>query len=185
MNRLEIITQLIGFIGAGFAVASFQSRKHGTIMILKTISEAVFSVQLILLGAFTGVAMNCIGSIRNLVFAGRVSKGKSTKPFIVVFSVITVILGMLTWSGPVSALAITAKLITTCAYGMKNATLVRRFTIPSCLCWVVYNVLIRSFAGILTETFSLISIGVAEIRRCIGRHETEKKLKPSGRQICD
>ena len=155
---MQIAIQIIGFIGALLAIISFQSNRHGVIMALKTASETVFAVQLMLLGAYTGVAMNIIGSVRNLIFAALVKKGKSTTPWIIVFSVLTVVFGVLTWAGPISLLAIAGKLITTVAYG------VRLLTIPSCLCWGVYNALNFSLAGICTEAFSLASIIAGEVR---------------------
>ena len=161
---MQIAIQIIGFIGALLAIISFQNNRHGVIMALKTASETVFAVQLMLLGAYTGVAMNIIGSVRNLIFAALVKKGKSTTPWIVVFSVLTVVLGILTWAGPISLLAIAGKLITTVAYGMKNPSCVRLVTIPSCLCWGVYDALNFSLAGILTEAFSLASIIAGEVR---------------------
>ena len=108
--------------------------------------------------------MNIIGSVRNLIFAALVKKGKSTTPWIIVFSVLTVVFGVLTWAGPISLLAIAGKLITTVAYGMKNPSGVRLLTIPSCLCWGVYNALNFSLAGICTEAFSLASIIAGEVR---------------------
>lgn len=161
---MQIAIQIIGFIGALLAIISFQSNRHGVIMALKTASETVFAVQLMLLGAYTGVAMNIIGSVRNLIFAALVKKGKSTTPWIIVFSVLTVVFGVLTWAGPISLLAIAGKLITTVAYGMKNPSGVRLLTIPSCLCWGVYNALNFSLAGICTEAFSLASIIAGEVR---------------------
>ena len=98
---MQIAIQIIGFIGALLAIISFQSNRHGVIMALKTASETVFAVQLMLLGAYTGVAMNIIGSVRNLIFAALVKKGKSTTPWIIVFSVLTVVFGVLTWAGPI------------------------------------------------------------------------------------
>ena len=47
---------------------------------------------------------------------------------------------------------------------MKNPSGVRLLTIPSCLCWGVYNALNFSLAGICTEAFSLASIIAGEFR---------------------
>lgn len=47
---------------------------------------------------------------------------------------------------------------------MKNPSGVRLLTIPSCLCWGVYNALNFSLAGICTEAFSLASIIAGEVR---------------------
>ena len=116
---MDIFIQIIGFIGVAMAIISFQSNKHRAIMIFKTASGLAFAVQFIFLGAYTGVVMNVIGSIRNIVFARLVSKSKSTMPAIIFFSVIVVASGVLTWEGAIGRLAITGKLITTVSYGMK------------------------------------------------------------------
>ena len=74
---MQIAIQIIGFIGALLAIISFQSNRHGVIMALKTASETVFAVQLMLLGAYTGVAMNIIGSVRNLILPRWSKKEKA------------------------------------------------------------------------------------------------------------
>lgn len=172
---MDIFIQIIGFIGVAMAIISFQSNKHRVIMIFKTASGLAFAVQFIFLGAYTGVVMNVIGSIRNIVFARLVSKNKSTTPAIILFSVIVVASGVLTWEGAIGLLAITGKLITTVSYGMKNASAVRLLTVPSCICWVIYDAMGFSIAGIATEAFSLVSIVIAEVRlRLSARRSAEK-----------
>lgn len=176
-----LFIQIIGIVGAVLGIVSYQSNKHRIIMILKTASEAVFALQFVLLGAYTGVALNILGSIRNITFAYLVKKNKSTKPWIVVFSLAVIAAGVLTWAGPISLLAITGKLATTLAHGMKNASKVRFLTLPSCICWGVYDALSKSYAGIATEIFSVCSIIIAEIRIRLNvkKQKSENTEKPS------
>lgn len=182
---MDIITQIIGFIAIAFSILAVQFNTHGKIIAFKTISSLLFALQYLLLGAYTGMVMDIIGSTRNIVFAQTVKNGKSTKNQIIFFSALTLILGVtsivLTWDVSkiiwtnnvktatiimiiVSITSVIAKLLTTVAYGIKNPHLIRMVNLPSCSLWLIYNIVVFSLAGILNEIMSIISIVVAEIR---------------------
>lgn len=167
----NIITQAIGFIGFFLAVMTFQSDKHRSITLIKCASDAMFVIQFIMLGAYTGAIMNSIGCVRNIAYAQLVEKKKSVIPAVLLFSVIIVIGGIVTWSGPISLLAIIGKLLSTLSYAFKNPKTVRRMTIPVCLVWGIYDGISGSPAGVLTEVFTLASIAVAYFRFERGKEE--------------
>lgn len=75
---MEIITQLIGGIGVLASVISFQCKKHNKILLFRTLNEAFFALQYFLLGAYTGMVMNIIGCVRNIIFSKQVERGKKT-----------------------------------------------------------------------------------------------------------
>ena len=184
----DIFIQVIGFIGIALNILSVQFNKHWKIMLFKTLGSMTFVLQYILLGAWVGMVMDLIGSIRNIVFTLNVQKGKSNKFWIVFFSVITFIAGVITiistwdkaigyasnWSTnadvvlviavSISIISIIAKLLTTIAYGFKDPHTIRMVNIPSNACWVVYNVVAFSIAGVINDLMCLVSIIIAEIR---------------------
>lgn len=159
-----IFIQFIGVLGMAFGLISYQMNQHKKIMLFKTLSESTFALQFLLLGSYTGLAMNAIGIIRNLTFARVVNKNKNVKPYVALFSFIMIAACAFTWEGYVSLLAVAGKLCTTIAYSIKSPKYVRLFTVPSCILWMIYDVLSNSFAGILTEVFGLCSIFVAYFR---------------------
>ena len=53
----------------------------------------MFVIQYILLKVWTGAAMDGIGILRNIIFIFTVKKGKPTLIWIILFSILTVILG--------------------------------------------------------------------------------------------
>ena len=182
---VEIIIQLIGFLAIAFNLIAVQFNSHGKIIAFKTFGSSLFCLQYLLLGAYTGMVMDLIGSIRNIVFARTVQKGQSTKNQIILFSILTFVLGVtsiiLTWDVSkikwtdnvkiatilmiaVSVISIIAKLLTTVAYGIKNPHLIRLVNLPSCSLWIVYNLVVFSLAGIVNEIMSISSIIVAEYR---------------------
>ena len=162
----EIIVQIIGFVAMFFSIISAQYNKHFTIMLFKSLSSLLFAVQYFFLGAFTAIAMDIVGVIRNLVFAYNVKKGRSNKWWIALFSVITVAVGVatiiLTWdkmltavshlsSDPIiltaiavfiSVLSILAKLISTIGYGAKDPHVIRMINLPTFTMWIVYNAMV-------------------------------------------
>ena len=184
----DIFVQAIGFLGIAINILSVQFNSHFKIMIMKTLGSLAFVIQYIFLGAWVGMVMDLIGSIRNVIFTINVQKGKSNKLWVVFFSVFTLIAGVITiattwdksigyatrWSNDakvvliiavsISIISIVAKLLTTIAYGFKDPHVIRTVNIPSNACWVIYNAVAFSIAGMINDCMCLISIVIAEIR---------------------
>lgn len=161
---MHILIQMIGILGILASVISFQCNKHNKILFFRTMNEFIFAVQYFLLSAYTGMAMNLVGCVRNIIFSKRIEKDKGTKGTIVLFSVLFFIFGIVSWQGVKSVLIIIAKLLSTLAYGNKNTTFVRGTILITSLSWLVYNALVFSIAGVLCETFTLVSIIIGIIR---------------------
>lgn len=75
---MNIIIQLIGVLGILSSIISFQCKRHNFVMLFRTLNEFVFAIQYFLLGAYTGMAMNLVGCVRNIMFAKQVSGNKNT-----------------------------------------------------------------------------------------------------------
>ena len=183
-----IITQAIGFIAIAVNILAVQFNSHAKIVTLRTIGSFLFGVQYVLLSAYTGVVMEAIGWIRNLVFIYLVRKNIQTKNWIVFFSLVTIALGattiILSWNASIvavgkwtdnltfatvlavgiSVISIIAKVLSTVAYGISDAHKIRMLNIPTCSCWLIYNFVAFSLAGILNEIMTLCSVTLAEIR---------------------
>lgn len=155
---MNLIIQGLGAIGIIASIISFQCKNHKKILLFRTLNEFFFGIQLLLLGAYTGMAMNFVGCVRNVIFSNRVENKKSTKGPIVLFCMMFVAFGILTWQGKRSILVIAAKLLSTIAYGNKNETVVRTIIFVTSTCWLIYNAMAGSVAGILCESFSLGSL---------------------------
>lgn len=185
---MDFWIQAIGFLAIAFNLIAVQFNSHNVIVWLKTIGSFLFGIQYFLLSAFTGVVMEAIGWIRNIVFIQLVKRHINTKPWIIFFSIVTIITGSVTitlaWEKSLTAVAwltsdytfaivltigisilsIIAKVLSTIAYGINNAHKIRLINIPTCSCWIVYNFVALSLAGILNEIMTFGSITIAEIR---------------------
>ncbi len=181
----EIFVQVLGFLAIALNIIAVQFNKYGTIIFFKTLGSLLFVVQYFLLGAYTGMVMDLIGSVRNIIFSLNVKNKRSNKVPVVIFSCITAIAGILTiaftwdvskirWTDNVkfatalmviiSVLSIFAKLISTISYSIADPHKMRMLNIPSSSCWLVYNFVAFTLAGTLNEIMTLTSVFIAEFR---------------------
>ena len=123
-----------------------------------------FGIQYLLLGAYSGAAVDFLGCIRNGIFLNCDRRGKSLRFWRILFCVIFVGVSLLTWAGPKSLLSAVAKVASTIAYGSSNPRLIRLITLCSSSCWLIYNSLVFSLAGILCEVVTLSSVIIAIVR---------------------
>ena len=152
-----------------------------------------------MLGAFSGCVMDFIGVIRNFVFSYNVKKGRSNKWWVVLFCIITLVAGVstiiLTWSKTLNVLtrwssnssiiialafylsivSVLAKIISTIGYGFKSPHAIRMINLPTFVMWISYNVFSLSLAGVASDTMSIASIIVAEIRYRKPKNQQEIK----------
>ena len=158
---MDFAIQAIGFLGLALGILAFQFKKHRGIVLCKMSSELVFSIQYILLGAWTAAVLDFISVIRNMLFCSLVKRGRSTTPVIIGFGLFVVATGIATFDGWLSLLPIGAKLLTTISYGMKNERLLRFITLPSCILWSIYNLYVGSIGGALGDMMTLVSLLIA------------------------
>lgn len=95
---MQVCIQVIGALGVLAAVLAFQCKRHDRVMVLRTTNELLFALQYALLGEWTGVAMNLIGCVRNMVFRSMVLRGRNTRWARVLFSAMFAAFALLTWA---------------------------------------------------------------------------------------
>ena len=181
----DIFVQVLGFVGIGLNLIAVQFNKYRTIIFFKTMGSLLFALQYFLLGAYTGMVMDLIGSIRNIIFTLNVKNKRSNKGYVIFFACLTAIAGIITiamtwdvskirWTDDVklatilmvviSALSIFAKLISTISYSIANPHKMRLLNLPSAGCWLIYNFVAFTLAGTINEIMTLGSILIAEYR---------------------
>ena len=157
------IIQVIGFIGMGFLVLSFQQNNRNKILIFILIGQLIFLVHFIMLGAWTAVAMNSVGAVRTLIFQYKEQKQWAAKSYWPILFIAGFIgFGTLSWQGWYSILPITAMSIETVGLWMKNPKTIRFINLFPHPPWFTYNFLMGSWPGVIAELlmFGSILVGI-------------------------
>ncbi len=167
MDKEPIIfysAQIIGIVAIIVNFISFQFKEHKRIMLYRAANELLLALQYFLLGAYTGMAMNLVGVIRDIVFADMVKKEKSTIKARALFSTVFLIAGIFTFDGFKTVFSSGAKVVSTCLYGSSNTKIVRIGVLFTNLSWLVYDIAVKSFAGCFCDIVTIVSAVAAIIR---------------------
>jgi hypothetical protein len=157
------ISQGIGFIGMALIFISFQQNDKRRILWIQAGAGLVFALHFILLGAPTGMSMNLVEIPRNLILSRKHEK-KYQIMWAVIFIAAFAAVGVLTQESIFSLFPISAMSCSTIVFSLKNPRMIRFLSLPVSVLWLTYNILSSSIAGIMTESFCLVSLFTAIFR---------------------
>ena len=160
MNLL--FTQAIGFLGTILFFLSYQCRNNKNLFRVQFVSYLCYTVHLLLLGAVTGGISYVLNTVRSFCLGSRHGflKGKAMCAIICSLQLVTLIL---TWEGWWSVLPVAANIAATIGGYTYNGQKIRAVGIfINSPLWILYDILVGSWAGILdeivTEASMLLSI---------------------------
>ena len=166
MEPIEIIGQILGGVAIILGLISYQMKTQGRIILMQALTGLVFVVQYLLLGAYTGMAMNLVGVVRCIVYYFRNKRGSNEKVTPMVFAVIMAIIGILTWNAWYSVFMFLGLVINTLCLAFSDPQKLRASVLVTCPLVLIYNVLIPSpsIGGIIYESVAIISAIIGIVR---------------------
>lgn len=166
MSTTEWIAQGIGVIGLILFIGSFQIKSNRALLICQMIANCMFALQFILLGAYSGCFSLLAIVLRNVVLTSKEKyEWAKWKGWMYVFVAIPFVLMIVTWNGWSSILPFLATGVSTVFYWSDNALHYRAANLfCACPCWLVYDFIFKSYAGMLNESITITSIVISIIR---------------------
>ena len=162
----ELIIQGIGFLGVLCSILSYQIKSNRFLYFLQTVGCLIFCLQFALMGQLIGSFSLIICIIRNtmIIFHGKYTWTK-WKGWLVVLCLASIVVLIVTWNGPISLLPFIPVFACHMFYWSNNAQQIRLgnllFGSP---CWIIYDILVGNFAGIVNEAICLTSVFVSIYR---------------------
>lgn len=160
------LIQLVGFLGTAVFILSYQIKSNRKLFLFQLIGCALFCLQFYLLNAKSGCLSLAVNILRNaMLMKYKDWEWVRWKGWPFLFSGVIAVVVWITWNGPVSLLALAASLGSTFGYWSNNARKIRLANMAcACPCWLLYDVIVGSWGGVLNEAITLISIFVSIIR---------------------
>ena len=158
-----IMSQVFTIIMYIFSGFSYYAKNRKRVLILNFMSLISVSIAYILLQAWTGLAMNIVAIIRNIIFLIDEKKNgirdKNTKTdiaILIILYTIIIISTIFTYNGLLSLASVIATCIYTFSVWQKNVKLYKFLGIFVETFWIIYNIYIKSIFGIILEAVVLI-----------------------------
>lgn len=161
---MEIAGHIVGAVGIVFFFLSYQIYDKKKLLAVQTIATSIMCLQYLLLGAYSGFALNVVCLIRNFFFYNRGKKFFSGNHWPVLFALAMAAVSLLSWDGWHSLFIIAGLMINTLCLGFCNSQDLRKSILLTCPMIIVYNCFELSIAGIISESISMISAGIGIIR---------------------
>ena len=161
---LTSIGHVLGFISVGLFFYSYQCSQKRKLMVIQTVATALSCVQYLLIGAFSGFALNIVCILRNLAFYYRDKYKRTDLALPIIFSLCMAVASIFSWEGTHSLLITLGLVVNTMCMGIFNASDFRKTILISSSLILVYNIFAFSYSGILSESISLISVVIGIIR---------------------
>ena len=160
-----IIAQICGIITLLITVISVHFKTKKKILLSQIIANTIVAIQYFLLNAITGGVVALINAIRCVVFF--LYEKKNRKPsllFLIVFILVAIVFGIMTWQNIYSIIPILAAI--TFTYGLwQNNLKVTKFCVAVALAgWVIYNIPVKAYVGAIQSAIECASAAIATIR---------------------
>lgn len=165
INGNWIFIQCIGFIGVLLFVISYQIKANKGLFVCQMLGCLMFCIQFFLMGAYTGAISLIINIIRNiLLIKSKDWKWAKSKIVLAIILIAFIVSTIVTWNGPISLLPFASIAVTTLGYWTNNALKIRLSQMIGSPCYLVYDVLVQSWGGVVSESIAIISIIVSICR---------------------
>jgi len=164
MSIEYILIQGIGLVGTLLYFVSYQCRDNKNLFRVQFVSYLCYTTHLLLLGAVTGGISYILNTVRSFCLGSNNKFLKSNTMCVIICVMQLVTLG-LTWAGWLSILPVAANIAATIGGYTHNPRKIRvaGMFINSPL-WIVYDIFVGSWAGILDEVVSEASMIISIIR---------------------
>ena len=165
LEGVNIPAQLVGVVAMVLLFLSYQSNKRLGILLFQICISICFIIHYGMLGAWSGLVINVVCFIRNLLFYQR-GKYKWSDSVVLPIAIcaVEVFLTVIVWRGAVDLLAIAGALLQTTALWMAKPRNTRILMAIASPIWIVYDVFVGSYIGIVVEIVTLTSLLISAIR---------------------
>jgi len=168
---IDVIAQILGIAAMLLGILSFQCMKVRNYYIMVALSGLLFSVNYIMIGAFTGAVLNFLSIIRAFIFVNK-KHCRDMKWLILVcgmYVVSAVVIQIFFYIDFVQLLlslaTLTTMLVITYAMWIDNPDSIRWLTIfVSSPIWILHNSINFTIGGICCDTFSMVSAIIYLVR---------------------
>ena len=155
---MNTAAQILGIIGICLSFFIYIVRRRSSILLCKFTSDVIWEAHYLLIGAYSGAALNILAMARQTVFYNKAKKWASSRFWLFLFVTLTMLSGFFTWEGPSSLLPSVGSVCAVISFWCTRPIHIRLLAVPAQALWTVYNILHHSLTGGISSGLSLLSV---------------------------
>lgn len=164
-SPLTAIAQIFGFVPMVLSYFVFHFNNRKAIITTKAISDLLWMIHFLMLGAYSGAFTNAVCAVRGLVFSQRGKKKWASSVAVpIIFGIITLSVTLVSWAGFKSFLPVFGSCLGIIGFWSNDPKNIRKFNLPALTLWLIYGIMTLSLSTIICNIVSITSIINTEIR---------------------
>ncbi len=154
---MNLAGQILSWIATLLTFLSYQCENHKKLLIVQTLSTLSICISYLLLNAQTGMLLNIICILRNIIIYKKNIKifSHSFWPYALAF--IMGIMGIVSWQGTMSILIVAALMINTLFLYFPDVQNLRKSILVTSTMIIIYNIYYYVWGGVANELIAIIS----------------------------
>ncbi len=161
MTCSVILSTLFGVAGIAANTIIFWQRDREKLLFAKLSADIVWTLHYALLGAQAGAATCGISIVREIVFLNRKHRWAKSNLWLALFVALSILSGILTRTSFLSILPILASILSVIGFSIGRPHLTRILQIFISVMFLIYDIYVISYAGMINEIFTLSSVVLA------------------------
>ena len=166
---LLIASQIIGVAAVCLYLLSYQLKKRKQIVWTTCISNGLYVLQYVLLGAFSGAVMDLLSTVASFFAAGKNNPSfkKYTKLCTMLSLVIIAVSGIaiaVVQKDAVELIAVAGALLQTGGLWFEKEQTIRKFGLCSAPFWLCYNFMSQAYGAAIGSVLAMVSVIVSMVR---------------------
>lgn len=174
---MGVLIQLAGILGISVNVIIYQQKKNKKLLFYKLISDFLWLLHYLLLGACSGAWIAAIGIFRETVFINQDKKWAKGNYWLLIFIACSIISSVFSWKGIFSLLPAIASVLSVISFWRNKPKLTRFLALVISSCMFTYDLVCGSYMGIANEVFTTASAIFGILRYDVMRKNEKNSTK--------
>lgn len=164
-----VVAQIVGVAGVVLYLLSYQLKKRRHIVWVTCISNALYVLQYVLLGAFSGAVMDFMSTVSSFLAAKKNAPPfkSHTKLLVWINMAAITVVGLISaflQRDPIELLPVAGTLLQAGSMWCDDEQNIRKLGLLGAPFWLVYNFISQAYGATLGSVIAIISIVIAMIR---------------------
>ncbi len=163
---MYIVAQIVGVLAVVCYLLSYQFKKRPHIVLVNSMSSALYVIQYILLGAFEGAVMDIISTISSVAAKNKEKRfiAKYVKVIIIIVNILLFAVGLVFYKNIFSFFPVFGAMLQVSALWITDEKKIRLISFIGVPFWLIYNLISQAYTATLGSALCMLSLGTAIYR---------------------